>query len=64
MKTSQEDTTSTLWHMLNALEVAANTAAYAYKNRPENFAMALRSLEAATEEARVTLMETKDKVNL
>jgi hypothetical protein len=50
--------------MLNALEVAANTAAYAYKNRPENFDRALRSLEATAEEARVTLMETKDKVNL
>jgi hypothetical protein len=41
-----------LFEALHRLEVAANTIAYCYRNRPENFAMALQSLEQDAEHAR------------
>ena len=37
---------------LQGLEVAANTAVFCYSRRPENFAMALKSLDEETEKVR------------
>jgi hypothetical protein len=37
---------------LHALEVAANTVAYCYEKRPENFAAALRDMQEAADAAR------------
>lgn len=37
---------------LSNLEVQANTVAYCYDKRPENFAVALQSLKEAAEQAR------------
>lgn len=42
---------------LGRLEVSANTVAFCYTERPENFASALADLEADAESAREVLAE-------
>jgi hypothetical protein len=44
-----------LLEALRRLEVAANTADYCYRNRPENFAVALRELEIDAATARAAI---------
>ncbi len=44
-----------LFEALHRLEVTANSAAYCYSNRPENFAAALRDLRDDAESARAAL---------
>ena len=44
-----------LYAALHRLEVTANSAAYCYSNRPENFAAALRDLRDDAEAARAAL---------
>lgn len=44
-----------LLEALSALEVAANGADYCYRKRPENFAVALKSLTDAADKARAAV---------
>ncbi len=44
---------------LQKLWVSANTVAYCYENRPENFAVALKEMEEAADEAREVLAQAE-----
>lgn len=57
----QQERIDSLEAQLHELEVAANTVAYCYDRRPENFALALTSLEREARYSRMLLQgESRD----